>query len=156
MIPDVGQLVAATVTELAPYMPYLINAGAAGASKLAEVIAEKGGEAAWHKAQAIWARITSRFGQDAEITSAATMVAAKPNDEMRQTMLAEVLAARINADPTFAQELFDAIGNASVQQVIVERSSFVENVTQRLHGSGTQTIKASTDSRISGVQQIKD
>ncbi len=54
MIADVGQIAATTVTALAPFTPLLLEVGKAGGQKFAEVIAEKGGEAAWNKAQSVW------------------------------------------------------------------------------------------------------
>jgi hypothetical protein len=137
-------------------MPFLVEMGEAGGKKLAEVIAEKGGEAAWKKAQALWDKVKARFGDDAEVKSAATMVAAKPEDETRQTIMAEVLGARLQDDPALAQELFDLLGGGeTVQQVLAERSSWVEDVTQRMEGSGKQTVRASDDSVITGVRQIQ-
>src|SRR5947207_3022354 len=99
MIADVGQVTATVVTALAPFMPFFIDAGKSAGLKLAEVIGEKGGEAAWDKAQALWGKLKERFGEDPELISAATMVAAKPNDETRQIMLAEVLGARLKGNP---------------------------------------------------------
>jgi hypothetical protein len=81
MAADIGQIAAATVATLAPFTPFLIEAGKAGGKKLAEVIAEKGGEAAWQKAQALWDKVRVHFGDDPEVQSAATMVATKPEDE---------------------------------------------------------------------------
>jgi glycine/D-amino acid oxidase-like deaminating enzyme len=142
---DIGQTAAAVVTTLAPFTPFLI-----------EVIAQKGGEAAWKKAQALWDKLKARFEDDPEVKSAATMVAAKPEDEARQTMLAEVLGARLQENPALAQELFDLLGGReAVQQVLADRGSWVEDVTQRMKGGGKQIVQASDDSVIKGVRQIK-
>jgi hypothetical protein len=157
MAVDIGQITAATVTTLAPFMPFLIEAGKAGGKKLAEVIAEKGGEAAWEKAQSLWSKLKTRLGDDPEVTIVATMVAAKPEDEPRQTMLAEVLGAHLRENPDLAQELFDLLGRQeAVQQVLAHRSSWVEDVTQRMKGRGKQTVQASDDSVIKGVRQIQE
>ena len=156
MATDIGQITAATVAAIAPFTPFLIDVGKAGGKKLAEVISEKGGEAAWKKAQELWSRLKARFGDDPEVQSAATMVAAKTEDETRQTMLAEVLGARLQGNPALAQELFDLLGGQeAVQQVLADRSSWVEDVTQRMKGSGKQIVQASDDSVIRGVRQIK-
>jgi len=156
MTTDIGQTAAAVVTTLAPFTPFLIEVGKAGGEALAEVIIEKGGEAAWKKAQVLWGRLRARFGDDPEVTSAATMVAAKPEDEARQTMLAEVLGARLHENPALAQELSDLLGGQEgVQQVLANRSSWVEDVTQRMKGSGKQIVQASDDSVIKDVRQIK-
>jgi len=156
MTPDIGQTAAAVVTTLAPFTPFLIKVGKAGGKKLAEAITEQGGEAAWKKAQALWDKLQTRFQDDAEVQGAATMVAAKPEDEARQTMLAEVLGARLQENPALAQELFDLLGGQeAVQQVLAERGSWVEDVTQRMKGAGKQIVQASDDSVIKGVRQIE-
>ena len=156
MANDIGQTAAAVVTTLAPFTPFLIEVGKAGGKKLAEVMAEKGGEAAWKKAQALWDKLQARFQDDAEVQGAATVVAVKPEDEARQTLLAEVLGARLQENPALAQELFDLLGGQeAVQQVLAERGSWVEDVTQRMKGGGKQIVQASDDSVIKGVRQIK-
>ena len=156
MANDIGQIAAAVVTTLAPFTPFLIEVGKAGGKKLAEVMAEKGGEAAWKKAQALWDKLQARFQDDAEVQGAATVVAVKPEDEARQTLLAEVLGARLQENPALAQELFDLLGGQeAVQQVLAERGSWVEDVTQRMKGGGKQIVQASDDSVIKSVRQIK-
>jgi len=156
MANDIGQTAAAVVTTLAPFTPFLIEVGKAGGKKLAEVMAEKGGEAAWKKAQALWDKLQTRFHDDAEVQVMATVVAVKPEDEARQTLLAEVLGARLQENPALAQELFDLLGGQeAVQQVLAERGSWVEDVTQRMKGGGKQIVRASDDSVIKGVRQIK-
>jgi len=154
---NVGQIAAATVTALAPFAPFLTEIAKTGGNKLAQVIGQKGGEAAWHKAQSLWDKLKARFGDDPELQSAATMVAAKPEDEARQTMLAEVLGARLQENPALAQELLDLLGGQeSVQQVLAERGSWVEDVTQRMKGGGEQIVRASDDSVVKGVRQVKE
>ncbi len=129
--------------------PYLAQAG--------EVMAKKAGEAAWEKAQALWGKLKARFRDDPEVTSAATMVAAKPEDKGRQAMLAEVLGIRLQENPDLVQELLDLLGGQeAVQQVLAGRSSWVEDVTQRMKGTGAQTVKASDDSVIKGVRQTME
>ena len=156
MANDIGQTAAAVVTTLAPFTPFLIEVGKAGGKKLAEVMAEKGGEAAWKKAQALWDKLQARFQDDDEVQVMATVLAVKPEDETRQTLLAEVLGARLQENPALAQELFDLLGGQeAVQQVLAERGSWVEDVTQRMKGGGKQIVQASDDSVIKGVQQIK-
>ncbi len=156
MTTDIGQTAAAVVATLAPFTPFLIEVGKAGGKKLAEVMAEQGGEAAWKKAQALWDKLQTRFHDDDEVQVMATVVAVKPDDETRQTMLAEVLGSRLQENPTLAQEIFDLLGGQeAVQQVLAERGSWVEDVTQRMKGSGRQIVQASDDSVIKVVRQIK-
>jgi len=154
---DIGQTAAAVVATLGPFMPFLIEVGRFSGEALAEMLVQKGGEAGWKKAQALWGRLKAHVGDDVEVTSAATMMAAKPEDEARQTMLAEVLGARLQENPTLAQELFDLLGGQEVvQQVLAERGSWVEDVTQRMKGAGAQTVQASGDSVIKGVRQTME
>ncbi len=121
-----AQLAAATVTTLAPFMLFLVELGKTAGKKLAQVIAEKGGEAAWKKAQALWRKLKASLRNDLEVHSATTMVAAKPEDEARQTALAEVLGARLGENPDLAQELLALLGGQeAVQQVLADRSSWV-------------------------------
>ena len=156
MANDIGQIAAAVVTTLAPFTPFLIEVGKASGKKLAEVVAEKGGEAAWKKAQALWDKLQARFQDDDEVQVMATVLAVKPEDETRQTLLAEVLGARLQENPALAQELFDLLGGQeAVQQVLAERGSWVEDVTQRMKGGGKQIVQASDDSVIKSVRQIK-
>jgi hypothetical protein len=154
---DTAQIAAAIVMTLSPFAPFLVDTGKTAGKKLAETIAQKGGEATWKTAQTLWTKIIAHFGNDPVVKSAATMVADKPEDETRQTMLAEVLGARLKENPALAEELLNLLGGqTAVQQVLADRSSWVEDVTQRMKGGGTQTVKASDDSIITGVHQIKD
>jgi hypothetical protein len=156
MTTDIGQIAAATATALAPFMPFLIDVGKTAGKKLAETVAAKGGETAWKKAEALWGKLTARFGDDPELKGAAMMVAAKPEEESYQTLLAKALGARLQENPALAQEIFDLLGGqAAVQQVLADRSSWVEDVTQQMTSGGRQTVKASQDSVIKGVRQIK-
>ena len=153
---DVTQIAAALVATLAPFMPFLIEVGRASGQKLAEVIAENGGEAIWKKSQELWKKLKALFGDEPEVVSAATMVAIKPDNEARQTMLAEILATRLADNPKLALEIFDLLGGQeAVQQVVAERSSWVDSVLQRMEGLGTQSIQARDGSVIRGVRQIK-
>lgn len=154
MSTDIGIIAAAIVSTLAPFLPFLVEVGKAGGEKLAEVIAEKGGKAAWERTRALWGRLKARLGKDSEMDGAVKLVAAKPEDESRQAMLAEVLGARLREDPALAQELFALLGGQkAVQQVLAERGSWVEDVVQRMQGTGAQTVWAKGDSVIKGVRQ---
>jgi hypothetical protein len=99
---DTTQIAGAAVTILAPFTPYLIDVGKTAGKKLAETIAAKGGEAAWKKAQDLWGKLTKHWGDDPEIKGATMMVAAKPEEESYQTMLAKALATRLQEKPELA------------------------------------------------------
>lgn len=153
---DIGQIAMATVATLAPFAPFLVDIGKASGKKFLEAIAEKGGEAAWDKAQAVWNSLKPKFKKDAEIQIAAQMVALKPEDEARQSVWAEVLTARLKEDPELAQELFDLLGRQeTIQRVMADHSSWVERVTQQMAGNGGQFVEAHDDSVILDVKQIR-
>jgi len=156
MIGDIGQIAAAAVSMLAPFTPFLIDTGKAGGQKLAEVIAEKGGEAAWNKAKALWDICQANFDDDMEVKGSTMMLAARPNDESRQTTLAEILGTRLHERPEIAEKIFEMIGREqAVQQVLANRGSWVEQVVQSIKGTvgGSQLIRATDNSTIKNVQQ---
>ena len=151
------QLIATAVsTFLAPFTPYLIEAGKNVGNKLTDLISEKGGEAIWKKAQELWGKIETTLGGDAEVKGAAMMVSAKPENEDKQKMFADVLAVKLKENPALAEELMNLLGGQkAVQQVIANRKSSIKDVSQQMSGGGEQTIKADNNSRIQGVKQIK-
>jgi hypothetical protein len=141
---------------LSPFMPYLKEAGKIAGKKLAEVAAQKGGEAAWKKAQDIWGRITGQSSEAPELKSAAGLVAVKPEDETYQTVFARALASYLETNPAFAKELVDLMGGEeSLQEVLAEKGSWIEDVKQEMVGTGRQTIRATDDSVIKGATQTK-
>lgn len=153
---DIVQLSTAIVTTLVPFTPILIKMAQFSAEAIGEMVVQKGGEAAWQKAKSIWGKITSRFGDDKVIEGAAMMVAGQPANEEFQKMLAVQLASRLQQHPDLAKELIELLGGQdAVQKVIADRSSWVEDVTQEMSGSGSQIVQASDDSVIKGVRQIK-
>lgn len=153
---NITQVAAATVTALAPYMPLLIYTAKFTAEAIGEMVVQKGGELAWQRAQSLWGKIKARFGDDGVIDGAATMVAAKPEDANLQKILATQLAERLKQQPELANELLELLGGKeSMQKIIADRSSWVEDVTQEMAGSGSQIVRASDDSVIKGVKQIK-
>jgi hypothetical protein len=149
---EIALLAASVVTSLAPFTPYLVEGG----KKMVEVIAEKGGEAAWQKAQALWDKVMARHSDDNRIKGAALMVSANPADELAQKQLAIALGARLKEDPLLIEELHKILGGReALQQVVADRSSWVEDITQDMQGTGTQEVVADQDSVIKGVRQIK-
>jgi len=149
---EVGAIAAATVQFLAPFTPFLLDAGKAAGTKFVETISNKGGEDAWKQAQAIWKRITAHFQADAKVQTAAHAVALDPADEDFLKKFAMVLAERLDASPDLAGELAQLLGGQqTIQEVIAERRSWIEDVVQS--GAGKKTVRASDDSTIRGVKQ---
>jgi hypothetical protein len=155
MVADIGQVTATAVTTLAPFMPFLIETSKVAGLKLADKIGEMGGEAAWDKAQMLWNKLKVQSSNDPELISAATIVAAKPNDEARQTLLAEVLGKYLMEDPDFMEEIFQLLGGQqAMQQVVAERESWIEEISQQISSSsGNQSVTARDRSGIRGVKQ---
>ena len=84
------------------------------------------------------------------------MISAQPENQQRQEMFAEILAARLQQDPDLAKELIDLMGGQEgIQQVIADRNSTIKDVSQDMKGSGKQTVQADNKSRIEGVKQVK-
>jgi hypothetical protein len=149
--------VAATAVKiLSPFMPFLIDEAKAGGQKFAEVVGEHGGEAVWEKAKAVWGKLTGHYGDDVEMTGAATMLAAKPANENYQAQLAEIIGNHLKENPDLAREILSMVGGQqSVQEVLAEHESFVSDVGQRMTTpGGRQTVSAKDNSFISGVRQI--
>jgi hypothetical protein len=154
---DIIQISTAIVTQIAPFTPYLLEIGKAAGQKWIETVAEKGGEASWNRAKMIWEKIHSHVGDDPKVKGAALMVSADPEDSSTQTLLVNALAPHLNADPQLMQELLHILGGSrSVQEILADRESRVEEVTQELKGTGTQSVKASEGSTIKGVRQSKE
>jgi hypothetical protein len=148
------EIAVAASTFLAPFLPSLLEVGKQAGKKFGESLAAEGGKAALGKAQALWQKIKDKFADAPEIQGAATVVATNPEDESFQKLLAKTLGARLNENPEFAQELLGLLGGQeAAQKIIAERNSWVEDVTQEIEGSGTQTVEARDQSTIKGVKQ---
>ena len=153
---DIQMLADAVSMFLAPFTPYLINASKNLGYKVADLITEKSAELAWKKAQELWERIDTALGGDVEVKGAAMMVSAKPANEDKQKMFAEILAARLQENPSLAEELVQLLGGQkAIQQIVANRKSTIKDVAQQMTGAGEQTIKADNNSRIQGAKQIK-
>jgi hypothetical protein len=152
---DIVETAATITTLLSPYTPYLKDAAKVAGTKLIEVVAQKGGEAGWNKAQEIWQKITGKVGEAPDLQNAAGLVASKPDDATYQTVLAKVLATYMKDNPDLVDDLQKSIGEEASQVILAERSSWIEGVRQEVDGSGWQIIKASDGSVISDATQIK-
>jgi hypothetical protein len=145
----------AVVAFLSPFMPYLKEAGKITGKKLVEVAAERGGDAALKKAQDIWGKLAGR-SDSLELKSASDLVGANPEDQTYQIVLTKVLVGYLQKNPSFAKELVDLMGGEdSVQEVLAQRGSWIEDVRQEMSGTGRQSIKASDDAVIKVATQIK-
>ena len=146
---DPGQ-VQAVVSFLIPYLPYLV-AGATGAAKgLGKKVGEVGGDAAWAKAQALWARIRKR--PDPDLETKAKVVALDPAEELYVAALAQALSHALETQPDLATELASALqGDPDVQEVIARNKSVIERVMQK--GPGRKRVEADGESQVRDVWQ---
>lgn len=150
------EIATATVTALAPYVPYLLKGVKAAGGKFAEGMATKGGELAGGQISEIWDKIKKHFGEHPELEHAAGLVAAGPADPTYQTVFAKALATYLGKNPQLSEDLLKLLGGEQgVQKVIADRSSTVEDVTQEIEGSGTQSVEATDNSTVRGVRQIR-
>ncbi|MCR4407355.1 MAG: hypothetical protein NUW24_10600 [Anaerolineae bacterium] len=149
MAPDAGQMV---VSFLAPFLPHLVAGGTEAIKGLGKKLGELGGEATWKQAQAVWTKIKTHFGKDAEVKSASDLVAANPTDANYTATLQKALSKKLEANPDFARELLEMLGGAqNVQEVIAKRGSVVARVAQK--GPSHKRVKATDDSIIIDVTQ---
>jgi len=112
---------------------------------------------AWERAKLLWEKIHAHASEDKKLQGAALIVSADPEDESMQTTFAKALGTQLEADPAFAEELVHLMGGSqAVQEVVADHQSLVENVGQQLKGAGKQSVRASDNSVIRGVQQSKE
>jgi hypothetical protein len=96
----------ATLTAfLTPFLPSLLKLGGKAVEKATESASGKLGEAAFAKAQAIWAKLSPKVEAKEAATEAAIDVANSPEDEDSQAALRKQLKKLLEQD----EELFKAI-----------------------------------------------
>ena len=146
---EIVEVAATLVAYLAPFMPYLQEAGKRFAGEM--------GKATWENAQDIWKRIMARFENDREIMVSASALAYSPENEVIQSMLAKALATRLQETPAFAEELLSLLGGPqTVQEIRVSKGSWIENVIQDTSGGDVQqTVEARDWSVVKVIKQIK-
>jgi hypothetical protein len=124
--------VAAAVTVcLAPYTPYLIEAGTK--------FAGGPGVSAWKKAEQIWSKLV--FGGCAsEVKATAKALSKDVNDADFGQIFAAAIARHLEARPKLAAELTSLLGGESaVQEIFAEDNAFVSGVKQRMQVAASKT-----------------
>ncbi len=108
---DITQITAAAAALLGPYL-----------AKAGEAAAKKAGEAAWAKVEALYQAVRRKFAADRDDYAQKTLqrLEEQPTSEARQAALADVLAEKAQADPTFARELARLVGEAGQDTTIVQ------------------------------------
>jgi hypothetical protein len=137
---QLGELAAAAAVTLAPFTPYLVKAG----EKAVEEVGKKVGGVAWEKAQAVWAKIKARFGDDKEIDNAVGLVATDPDDEDYRATLAKVLGKKLAAQPDLADDLVALLGGFdAVQEMTARAGGVIVRAAQKATGvRARQTMTA--------------
>lgn len=144
----------AAATVLAPYAPYLVSLAKKGSEKLAETIAEKGGEAAWKQAQALWARIKGQDIDTPRLDAAITLLSEEPSDQEEFTILTKAIVAQMERDPDLAGAILSMLGGKdAVLKVVASSGSSIKNVYQETFGGSSQIVEASGGSTVDGVVQ---
>jgi hypothetical protein len=103
-----------------------LTAAALLAKKALEAAGGKAGEGAWAALGRIADAVRRRFSGDPEVTDTLDRLEAKPTSEARTAEVAEVLGDRLQADPTFAEELARLIDQAKATSP--QTASFVTTV----------------------------
>jgi hypothetical protein len=148
------EIATAAASLLAPYLPYAIKAGQAVGGAIVAEVEKVGGEAAWNKAEAIWNHIKDHFKAKPELKQTAELVAMQPENPTYQKVFTETLASYLETKTDLQEVLLNLLGGEkAVQQVLADKGSIIDEVTQELQGKGTQTVKASDHSFINGVKQ---
>jgi hypothetical protein len=144
---EIAAIAYAAAKLLSPVLPSLLNIGA----KVVEGAEKKVGE---NLAEKVWIKISKRFQNDAEIESAANMMAYAPDNEMRRELFAEVLARRLDGDRSFAEDLLNEIGGEQgVQEVIGGDEATITRIRQEMARQGKQKVQAGRGANISDVSQ---
>ncbi len=151
---DIVTIAAGVVKVLQPALPYLDPLKTALQKKFSDSAAS----AAFDQAKALWAKITSRFKEDKELSEAADAVATAPDKEIFQKAareeLTKVLAERLKDSPELAKELLGLLGGEKrLQEIVAGNEATIRNVKQMMAGAGTQRTEAGDKSLIEGVIQ---
>jgi hypothetical protein len=153
---DVVTVASGVVTVISPFLPYLMSLGNSTQKKLEEVVTKEGGEFVWKQAKTLWEKIKGRFQDDPEVTGAATLTAAAPQNETYQQVLVQVLAKKLESSSDLAEELLKLMGGeAGVQRVIAGNEAWIANIKQKMAGSGMQEVKGGDKSVLLGIEQIQ-
>lgn len=149
---DYVAIATGAVSLLSPYLPHLLSLGGEVGNKLKDAVIDKGIDAAGEQAKKLWAKVTGYFGDDAELTSAAKLTAAAPQDAARQQILKDVLAQRLKEQPQLAEELLALLGGPKrLQQLIAGHDAEIKNVSFKMAGPGEEKLEAGDRAKIEGI-----
>lgn len=122
--------ISALTTFIIPFLPSLLKLdGSAAATATA---ANKFGEAAWQKAQAVWATLSPKVEAKASAKEAAIDVANNPRDEDSQTVLKVQLKKLLASDEALAHQLATILQSG--------KNTPTTQISQAVQGDENQTI----------------
>ena len=149
---DYVSIATGAVSLLSPYLPHLISLGSEVGSKIKDAVVDKGLDALGEQATKLWAKITGHFGADAELTSAAKLTAAAPQNTARKQILTEVLAQRLKDQPQIADELLAIIGGPNrLQQLVAGHDAVIKDISFKMSSPGEQKLQAGDRANIEGI-----
>jgi hypothetical protein len=127
---DLTKLATQVTVFMTPFLPYLVSGGEAAMKE----IGKRFGETAWEEAKALWNKV-----RNPNLEGVARALADDPEDEDLQVALAKLLVKQMSTSPELAEELMHTLNeDSSVQTILVEQGSRVEDILQRLSRPGTQ------------------
>jgi hypothetical protein len=129
--------VAALTAFLAPFLPYLIQAGQKAASDAADAL----GKAAWPHAQKLWARIRGKVEEKPAAQEAASDVAKSPEDERARGALELQIEKLLAEDASLTQDLARLWGEAKAAGVVIASGERAIAIG----GSATQSVFVTGD-----------
>jgi hypothetical protein len=126
---EITQVSPAILANISPFLPFFIDTAKHSTKTLSDVIAHKGGDALWIKAQALWKTIKGWFYSSPKIETAALSLSHDPLDQDFQNKLAKHIGIPLQNNPGSLEEIITLLGGQqSTQQVLADKGSFVEQV----------------------------
>jgi hypothetical protein len=129
---------------LSPYLPILLKLGGKAVEKATESASGKFGEAAFAKAQAVWAKLSPKVEAKEAAKEAAIDLANSPEDEDAQASLRVQLKKLLEQD----EELFKAI--AQILQADAPDGTPGTQIVQNVTGDRNQVIGQVTGGKVFG------
>ena len=147
---DVRALAANVNTYLAPFLPFLVQAG----GKAAEEMGKKLGVEAWDRAKTLWGKLRGKK----EVEKAGQDAAEMPDDDDAEAAFRLQLRKALTQDVALAKEVERMMESEVVQRVLAERDSEVRRVQLVASGEGDsrQEVVARDRAIIEDVQIKKE
>jgi hypothetical protein len=129
------QIAAEVTTLVAPFAPFLIEAG--------KEIADKVGDATWKQAQHLWKKFFSSEEAKSKLTPALQLVSTDTKDPAYRAAFARALLEFLKQRPELAEEIAATLKtDTRVQEVLASQKGSVEAVRLKMTGRGKQRVEA--------------